>query len=197
MSQAGLNTAEALRKCTCETKVEIEQRAKRVRFCVAKNEIWVIPRKLPDEYTWGSWHSNLPSYATGIVSTTAEAEALAMMDSLTECIVSSLDTAESDEEDENACSIDALLESIDSLPTFSVVGSKNSADCPGRKHSIGTVAVDITASPAKRRRLSAGRLTAPRRDAHLHHMPLAEITAGCKLATMPSSPVTVAHVPVV
>merc|ERR1740138_988745 len=195
MSEAGIHTAGALGKCTCEAKVETEQRPscihpppsrvlKRVRFSMAKNETWVIPRKLADEYTWGSWHLNLPSYATGIVSTTAEAEALAMIDSLTECIISSLDTAESDKEEENTCSIDALLDSIDPLPMFSVAGSKNTANCPGHKHSIAT---DVTASPAKRRRLSAGPLTAPRRDAHLNRTPLAEITAGCKLVAMPSS----------
>merc|ERR1719440_201479 len=117
MADVHADTAAA---CTYEVKVA-QRYPKRVRFCMAKNEIRVIPRKL--ESSWGGWNTNLPSYATSIVSSAAEADALAMIDSLTECITTSLDAAEEDSDsdgsdseggDEN--SIEALLESIDALP---------------------------------------------------------------------------------
>lgn len=202
--------------CTCEVKVT-QRYSKRVRFCTAKNETWVIPRKL--ESSWGSWHTNLPSYATSIVSSAAEAEALAMIDSLTECIITSLDAAEDDSEsdgsdseggDEN--SIEALLESIDALPTFrtDAFERKRVVDLPANITAVAAAQSSHSQSQsqspaAKRRRLCL----APHKHMHVHmHMqrtPLADITdeesvsvrcavEGSKVEATPSSPVTVAGV---
>merc|ERR1719353_2575800 len=200
-------------------EVDVTQRySKRVRFCIAKNETRVIPRKL--ESSWGSWNTNLPSYATSIVSSAAEAEALAMIDSLTECIITSLDAAEEDSDsngsdsecgDEN--SIEALLESIDALPTFRTDASerKRAVDLPANITDVAAAqsssqSQSQSQSPAaKRRRLCL----APHKHMHVHmHMqrfPLADITDGetmsvrCaveggKVAVTPQSPVTVAGV---
>jgi hypothetical protein len=187
---------------------------------MAKNETWVIPRKL--ESSWGSWHTNLPSYTTSIVSSAAEAEALAMIDSLTECIITSLDAAEEDSDsdgsdseggDEN--SIEALLESIDALPTFRTDASErkravdlpaNITDLSASQSSLQSQSQSQSQSPAaKRRRLCL----APHKHMHVHmnmqRSPLADITdeetmpvrcavEGSKVAATPQSPVTVAGV---
>lgn len=150
---------------------------KRVIFDLSKNQTLVIPRK--EESTWGNWISNAPS---SIVSASAEQEALEMIDSLTDCIMQSLQEDDNDSHDSSIksndeYSLDDLFDSIACFPTFVI---ESPSDKKRTSSTLETVVESSIHRPNKKRRMV---------NSTHHHVPLADIT--CKFTTAPTSPVSV------
>jgi len=167
---------------TAESELSVKSLTRHsVNFDLSLNETIIIARK--EESTWGSWLGNVPP---SIVSAQAEQEALAMIDSLTECIMQSLSEDEDSDssDDDGSCpndenSLNDLLDSIVCLPTFVIDPASVSPPLTNKRKECAASSISTAGCSTirnKKRRFAAS-------------APLSDITS--KFSATPTSPQSV------